>query len=109
MAARRGPRARAARGHRAAARQPADPRRFADGAAAGEPLGGLAAAALVYPAATLALQGAQLGETYVAEHVGLVATNRLHADLTLARWGARRPAHWCPGFPLGSTGRGPRQ
>jgi ATP-binding cassette subfamily B protein len=58
-------------------------RRFVDGATAGEPLGGLVVVALVYLAAALALQGAQLGETYVAENVGLVATNRLRADLTL--------------------------
>jgi len=58
-------------------------RRFIDDAAAGAPLESLARIALLFLGAALALQVAQLAELYVAENVGLTATNRLRSDLTL--------------------------
>jgi ABC-type multidrug transport system fused ATPase/permease subunit len=58
-------------------------RRFIDDATGGAPLGALALIALLFLGAALTLQVAQLGELYVAENVGLTATNRLRADLAL--------------------------
>lgn len=55
---------------------------FIDGAAAGTPIADLIRIALLFLGAALTLQLAQLGEVYVAENVGLTATNQLRADLT---------------------------
>jgi ATP-binding cassette subfamily B protein len=57
-------------------------RLFIDDAAAGAPVADLVRVALLFLGAALALQLAQLGEVYLAENVGLTATNRLRADLT---------------------------
>ncbi|HEV8634548.1 MAG TPA: ABC transporter ATP-binding protein [Chloroflexota bacterium] len=57
-------------------------RRFIDDATAGAPVGALASIALVFLGAALALQVAQVGEVYLAQNIGLTATNRLRADLT---------------------------
>src|SRR5581483_4172806 len=51
-------------------------RRFIDDAMAGAPVSALAQLALLFLGAALALQLAQLAEVYVAETVGLTATNR---------------------------------
>ena len=58
-------------------------RSFIDSAQGGAALGQLAQIALLFVGAALLLQATQLGETYVAENVGLTATNELRADLTL--------------------------
>lgn len=58
-------------------------RRFIDDAMAGAPLDGLVWLALLFLGAALALQAVQVAEVYVAETVGLTATNHLRADLTL--------------------------
>ena len=58
-------------------------RQFIDGAAAGAPLETLARTALLFLGAALLLQLGQLAEVYVAQNVGLTATNHLRADLTL--------------------------
>src|SRR5688572_610855 len=57
-------------------------RLFIDDAAAGAPVADLVRVGLLFLGAALALQLAQLGEVYLAESVGLTATNRLRADLT---------------------------
>ena len=56
-------------------------RRFIDGAAAGAPAELLVPTALLFLGAAIALQLARLGETYLAENVGLRATSQLRADL----------------------------
>jgi ATP-binding cassette, subfamily B, bacterial len=56
-------------------------RRFIDQAAAGETLAALAETALVFVGVAAVMQATSLGEVYVAENVGLTATNRLRADL----------------------------
>jgi ABC-type multidrug transport system fused ATPase/permease subunit len=58
-------------------------RLFIDDAATGAPLAALLRVAVLFLGVALALQLAQLGEVYVAENVGLTATNRLRAELTL--------------------------
>lgn len=58
-------------------------RRFIDAATTGAPLAALAPIALFILGVALALQATQLGETAVAANIGLTATNRLRADLTL--------------------------
>jgi ABC-type multidrug transport system fused ATPase/permease subunit len=63
--------------------QPQLLRRFIDDATTGAPLETLAWVALLLLGTALALQLVLLGEVYVAENVGLTATNRLRADLTL--------------------------
>ena len=54
---------------------------FIDAAAAAAPLAELLKLGVVFLLAALALQLAAVAEVYVAEHVGLTATNRLRADL----------------------------
>jgi ABC-type multidrug transport system fused ATPase/permease subunit len=56
---------------------------FIDQAVGGAPLDRLAWIGIAFLAAALSLQAASVGEVYVAENVGLTATNRLRADLTL--------------------------
>jgi ATP-binding cassette subfamily B protein len=56
---------------------------FIDEAIGGAPLDQLAGIGVVFLSAALLLQVATVGEVYVAENVGLTATNRLRADLTL--------------------------
>jgi ATP-binding cassette, subfamily B, bacterial len=56
--------------------------RFIDRAIAGEALASLTWMAALYLFIALAIQVVALTETYVAADVGLVATNRLRADLT---------------------------
>src|SRR5437867_8537939 len=58
-------------------------RAFIDAAVAAAPLAALARLALVFLGAALALQATTVLEVYVAENVGLTATNRLRADLAL--------------------------
>jgi ATP-binding cassette subfamily B protein len=58
-------------------------RAFIDRAVAGAPLAGLLGIAALYLVAALVLQLFTLAEVYVAENVGLTATNWLRADLTL--------------------------
>ena len=58
-------------------------RRFVDDAAAGAPVEALGRLALLFLAAALLLQVATVGEVFVAENVGLTATNQLRADLAL--------------------------
>jgi ATP-binding cassette, subfamily B, bacterial len=57
--------------------------RFIDAAGTGAPIDGLARLALLFLALALVQQLIGLGEAYVAENVGLTATNALRADLTL--------------------------
>jgi ATP-binding cassette, subfamily B, bacterial len=57
-------------------------RSFLDDASTGAPLSALTQVALVYLAAALVLQVGTVAQVYVAEYVGLTATNRLRADLT---------------------------
>ncbi|HZO29237.1 MAG TPA: ABC transporter ATP-binding protein [Chloroflexota bacterium] len=63
--------------------QPQVLRQFIDSAVAGAPLDTLAWVALIIIGVALALQVAQVVEVYVAENVGLSATNRLRVDLAL--------------------------
>ncbi|HEX2036796.1 MAG TPA: ABC transporter ATP-binding protein [Chloroflexota bacterium] len=56
-------------------------RAFIDEATAGAPVSTLVQIALVFLGAALALQATALAEVYVAENVGLTATNWLRADL----------------------------
>src|SRR6266498_2471515 len=56
---------------------------FIDDTIAGAPLSALTRLALLFLGAALALQLVQVAEVYVAETVGLTATNHLRADLTL--------------------------
>src|SRR5688572_14585262 len=58
-------------------------RRFIDDAAGGAPTVDLAALALLFLGAALLLQVVSVAEVWVAENVGLTATNTLRADLTL--------------------------
>ena len=58
-------------------------RLFIDSAVAGEPLDALAWIAVLIIGVALALQIAQVAEVYLAENVGLIATNRLRVDLAL--------------------------
>jgi ATP-binding cassette subfamily B protein len=58
-------------------------REFIDQARAGVPLGSLTTIAIAFLVVALATQLVSVGETYVAENVGLTATNRLRSDLTL--------------------------
>jgi ATP-binding cassette subfamily B protein len=58
-------------------------RAFIDRATAGAPLSSLIWLAVVFIVAALTLQLVTLAEVYVAENVGLTATNWLRADLTL--------------------------
>ncbi len=58
-------------------------RAFIDEATAGAPVQALVWIALIFLGAALALQIASVAEVYVAENVGLTATNWLRADLTL--------------------------
>jgi ATP-binding cassette subfamily B protein len=58
-------------------------RSFVDDAAAGAPIENLVRLALLFLGAALLLQAATVGEVFVAENVGLTATNRLRADLAL--------------------------
>jgi ABC-type multidrug transport system fused ATPase/permease subunit len=57
-------------------------RAFIDQAAAGAPLASLIRIAALFLVAALALQVITLAEVFVAENVGLTATNWLRADLT---------------------------
>ena len=57
-------------------------RAFLDDASTGAPLGALTQLALLYLGAALVLQVGTVAQVYVAEYVGLTATNRLRADLT---------------------------
>ena len=56
-------------------------RAFIDEATAGAPLAALVRLGVVFLVAALALQLAAIAEVYVAEHVGLTATNWLRVDL----------------------------
>jgi ATP-binding cassette subfamily B protein len=56
---------------------------FIDDAAAGVELAALARIALLFLAAAIGLQIVSIAEVWVAENVGLTATNALRADLTL--------------------------
>lgn len=56
--------------------------RFIDRALGGEALVSLTWMAALYLLVALGVQGVALAETYVAADVGLIATNRLRADLT---------------------------
>ncbi|HEY8743734.1 MAG TPA: ABC transporter ATP-binding protein, partial [Chloroflexota bacterium] len=58
-------------------------RAFIDGAQAAAPLHTLFAAALAYLGVAVLSQISSVAETYLAEQVGWIATNRLRADLTL--------------------------
>lgn len=58
-------------------------RAFIDGAQAAAPLHTLFAAALAYLGVAILSQLSSVAETYMAEQVGWIATNRLRADLTL--------------------------
>ncbi len=58
-------------------------RRFIDTAQAGRPLTGLLQLGGLFLLSALVLQGLVVAETYLAAHVGLLATNRLRADLAL--------------------------
>lgn len=58
-------------------------RRFIDSALAGAPLDSLTLIAALFLAVAIATQLVTVAETYVAENVGLTATNRLRSDLTL--------------------------
>src|SRR5919199_4115889 len=58
-------------------------REFIDRALAGAPLSSLTLVALAFLGVALASQLITVAETYVAENVGLTATNRLRSDLTL--------------------------
>jgi ABC-type multidrug transport system fused ATPase/permease subunit len=58
-------------------------RGFIDSATSGAPLERLIGIALVFLVVALLTQVASVAETYVAENVGLTATNALRADLTL--------------------------
>jgi ATP-binding cassette subfamily B protein len=58
-------------------------RRYVDDAAAGAPIEALVRLALLFLGAALLLQAATVGEVFVAENIGLTATNRLRADLAL--------------------------
>jgi ABC-type multidrug transport system fused ATPase/permease subunit len=68
-------------------------RRFIDRATGGAPLDELGQIALLFIGAALALQAAGIAEVYVAQNVGLTATNRLRADLTLHVLGLDPPFH----------------
>ncbi len=56
---------------------------FIDSAMHSSPVDRLVAIGLVFLAVAIATQAASIAETYVAENVGLTATNALRADLTL--------------------------
>jgi ATP-binding cassette, subfamily B, bacterial len=56
---------------------------FIDRALAGEPLNSLIVIAVIFLCLALVSQVVTVAETYVAENVGLTATNRLRTDLTL--------------------------
>jgi ATP-binding cassette, subfamily B, bacterial len=56
--------------------------RFIDRALAGEALSALTWMATLYLLVALGVQAVALAETYIAADVGLIATNRLRADLT---------------------------
>ncbi|MFL5733873.1 MAG: ABC transporter transmembrane domain-containing protein, partial [Chloroflexia bacterium] len=58
-------------------------RAFIDSALAGASLASLTGIALAFLGVALATQLVTVAETYVAENVGLTATNRLRSDLTL--------------------------
>ena len=58
-------------------------RLFIDSATTGAPMDVLVTIAVVFLVVALAAQVVAIAETYVAENVGLVATNALRADLTL--------------------------
>ncbi len=58
-------------------------REFIDSALAGEPLSGLFVLAAMFLGVAITMQLVSVAETYVAENVGLTATNRLRSDLTL--------------------------
>lgn len=58
-------------------------RQFIDNALAGQPVDALIGLALLFLGVAIASQLISVVETYVAENVGLTATNRLRADLTL--------------------------
>ncbi len=58
-------------------------REFIDRAMLGAPLSSLTVLALIFLGVALATQLVSVGETYVAENVGLTATNQLRSDLTL--------------------------
>jgi ABC-type multidrug transport system fused ATPase/permease subunit len=58
-------------------------RAFIDSATSGAGLDTLGRIGLIFLAVALAIQVVSVGETYVAENVGLTATNALRADLTL--------------------------
>lgn len=58
-------------------------RAFIDGALRGDPLGALTTTALLFLAVALVHQLVAVAETYLAENVGLTATNRLRSDLAL--------------------------
>lgn len=55
---------------------------FIDDAAVGNPLSDLVWIALLYIGAAIALQAVHVAEVYVAQYIGLTATNRMRADLT---------------------------
>src|SRR5690348_10895219 len=57
-------------------------RDFIDRALAGDPLSSLILVALAFLGVAIAAQLVSVAETYVAENVGLTATNRLRSDLT---------------------------
>src|SRR5438477_11321261 len=58
-------------------------REFIDRALAGAPLSSLTVVALAFLGVALGTQLVTVAETYVAENVGLTATNRLRSDLAL--------------------------
>jgi ATP-binding cassette, subfamily B, bacterial len=58
-------------------------RAFIDTAAAGGDIGALVRLAAVFLVVAVGIQALAVGETYVAENIGLRATNALRADLTL--------------------------
>jgi ABC-type multidrug transport system fused ATPase/permease subunit len=58
-------------------------RRFIDGAQRGEPLGMLTAIAATFLAVAIAAQVVSVAETYVAQNLGWLATNRLRVDLAV--------------------------
>lgn len=58
-------------------------REFIDNALAGEPLADLFVLAGMFLGVAVAMQLVSVAETYLAENVGLTATNRLRSDLTL--------------------------
>jgi ABC-type multidrug transport system fused ATPase/permease subunit len=68
-------------------------RAFIDGAAAGAPLEALVGLGVVFLIAALVLQVAAIAEVYVAEHVGLTATNWLRVDLAQHVLGLDPPFH----------------